>query len=105
MKSEVVKKTQQIVLEGQLSAKILAKEIGKPYSTLLREINPFDMQAKLGVETLLDIMRVTQNVDPLRIMAEALGYELVGVCAPSARPEPVKLRRREAVEQRQPVFN
>lgn len=80
MKGEITKLTQQIVLEGDKPAKEVAEAIGKPYSTLLRELNPFDGQAKLGVETLVDIMRVTQNVEPLKIMAEALGFELVGVC-------------------------
>jgi hypothetical protein len=82
MKGDITKLTQRIVLEGNKQAKDIAAAIGKPYSTLLRELNPFDGQAKLGVETLVEIMRVTQNVEPLKLMAEALGYELVGVCAP-----------------------
>lgn len=69
MKGDITKLTQQIVLEGKKQAKDIAEAIGKPYSTLLREFNPFDGQAKLGVET-------------LKLMAESLGYELVGVCAP-----------------------
>lgn len=89
MKGDITKLTQQIVLEGKKQAKDIATAIGKPYSTLLRELNPFDGQAKLGVETLLEIMRVTQNVEPLKLMAESLGYELVGVCAPRRKPSRV----------------
>jgi hypothetical protein len=87
MKGDITKLTQQIVLEGRKPAKDIAEAIGKPYSTLLRELNPFDGQAKLGVETLLEIMRVTQNVEPLKLMAESLGFELVGVCAPRAKAD------------------
>ncbi|GEM_PF-386794 len=83
MKGEIIRQAQQAVLEGGKPARAVAEAIGKPYSTLLRELNPFDAQAKLGAETLLEIMRVTDNVDPLRTMAKALGFELVGVCLPA----------------------
>ena len=76
MKS-VTKTTQNIILEGSMQAKVVAEQIGKPYSTLLREINPFDMNAKLGAETLLEIMRVTRNLAPLEFMARELGYNIV----------------------------
>ncbi len=72
----VIKVVQDAVLEGPLPAKVVAQEIGKPYSTLLRELNPFDENAKLGVETLIKIMKVTRSVEPLRFMAEELGYVL-----------------------------
>lgn len=66
-----------IVLNSPVPAKALAKEIGKPYSTLLREVNPYDTGAKLGVETLLDIMKRTGSVAPLEFMAQQFGYALV----------------------------
>lgn len=65
-----------VVLEDMKPARKVAEEIGKPYSTLLREVNPYDQSAKLGVETLLDIMQCTGNVTPLEYMAEQLGYHL-----------------------------
>ena len=68
---------QETILEGKKPAKVVSEEIGKPYSTMLREANPFDTTAKVGVETLMDIMRVTNNPAPLRYMAELMGYELV----------------------------
>ena len=40
------------------------------------EVNPFDDGAKLGAETLVDIMRVTGNIQPLEHIAEQFGYEL-----------------------------
>ena len=54
-----------------------AKSIGKPYSTLLREVNPYDTGAKLGAETLLQIMTQTGDLKPLEFMASSLGYEPV----------------------------
>ncbi|GFM37014.1 hypothetical protein DSM19430T_16980 [Desulfovibrio psychrotolerans] len=66
-----------IVLNSPVPAKALAKEIGKPYSTLLREVNPYDTGAKLGVETLLDIMKRTGSVAPLEFIAQQFGYMLV----------------------------
>lgn len=49
---------------------------GKPYSTLLREVNPYDTGAKLGAETLMHIMKTTGNVTPLEKMALEMGYRL-----------------------------
>ena len=55
----------------------IARAIGKPYSTLMREVNPYDTGAKLGADTLLQIMLVTGDVQPLEFMAEKLGCKLV----------------------------
>lgn len=77
MLQSVTKIVQTMVLDGQIPVKKLAERVNKPYATLLRELNPYDSGAKLGVETLVDIMRVTQNTDPLRHMADELGYTLV----------------------------
>lgn len=65
-----------VVLEDLKPARQVAEEIGKPYSTLLREVNPYDQSAKLGIDTLLEIMQCTGNVTPLEYMAEQLGYHL-----------------------------
>ena len=72
----ITKVTQDIVLEGTKPAKEVAQSIGKPYSTLLREINPFDNNAKLGATTLMDILRTTKETKPLEYMAESIGYTL-----------------------------
>ena len=68
--------TQKVVLEGDKSAKEVAQTIGKPYSTLLREINPFDKNAKLGVDTLMAILITTNEVEPLEYIAKSIGYTL-----------------------------
>ncbi len=72
----ITKVTQDIVLEGNKPAKEVAQTIGKPYSTLLREINPFDNNAKLGAGTLMDILKATNEVKPLEYIAQSIGYTL-----------------------------
>lgn len=76
MYSAVVKKVHESVLNGRLSARDLAHAVGKKYSTLLREVNPYDTRAKLGVETFMDILRTTGDISPLEEMARELGYSL-----------------------------
>lgn len=72
----ITKVTQDVVLEGNKPAKEVAQNIGKPYSTLLREINPFDDNAKLGAETLMEILKATNEVKPLEYIAQSIGYKL-----------------------------
>jgi hypothetical protein len=77
MVSELSNLIHNLVLDNQVPAKDLAKAIGKPYSTLLREVNPYDAGAKLGAETLLQIMLQTGDSKPLEYMAGKMGYALV----------------------------
>ena len=77
MVSELSTLIHNLVLDNPVPAKDLAKAIGKPYSTLLREVNPYDAGAKLGAETLLQIMMQTGDVKPLEFMANKLGYTLM----------------------------
>ncbi len=72
MSANLISAVHDLVLESGLGAKNIAAAVGKPYSTLLREVNPFDD----GAETLVDIMRVTGNIQPLEHIAEQFGYEL-----------------------------
>lgn len=76
MKS-VTKVVQEMLMNSNQPLKAIAFQVSKPYSTLLRELNPYDKGAKLGVETLLDLMRVTQNYQPLHYMAQEMGFTLV----------------------------
>ncbi len=76
-KKTLTRLVREMVLESEHSAKQVAKQIGKPYSTLLRELNLFDNGAKLGAETLLEIMKVTGDMQPLEFMARELGFGLV----------------------------
>ena len=43
----------------------------------MREINPYDKGAKLGVETFMAIIETTGDTTPLKVMAHELGYELI----------------------------
>ncbi len=68
---------QKVVFQSAYSATEIARKLKKPYSTLMRECNPNDRGAKLGAVTLFEIMDFTRNVEPLRYMARAMGYELI----------------------------
>jgi len=59
--------------------KVIAEELGKPYSTLMRELDPEDRRAKLGVEMLLPLMQACNSALPLRYLAEAMEYRIVSV--------------------------
>lgn len=72
----VTKVVQDCILDSGIQAKVVAEKIKKPYSTLMREINPFDVSAKLGAETLLEIMKVTHDIRPLKFMASEMGFSL-----------------------------
>ena len=42
MSANLISAVHDLVLESGLGAKNIAAAVGKPYSTLLREVNPFD---------------------------------------------------------------
>lgn len=72
MSQKVEKSIQDLVMNGPVSLEKLAERLGKTPKTLAREVNPEDKKAKLGAETLVEIMRITGAVEPLRLMAEEL---------------------------------
>lgn len=78
-KNKVVKAVHELVTQGKMPAKSVAIAIGKPYSTLLRETNPLDPGAKLGVETFMAIIETTGDSTPLNVMVRELGYRLAPV--------------------------
>jgi len=97
----LTKKMQDVVLEGRISAKDVCHEIKKPYSTLLRELNPFDNHAKLGAETMFEIVKATHNIAILEFMARELGYTLMpmdslDIPRPHKGPKTSKRVRRQA---------
>lgn len=77
MSPEFARLVHTAVLESAVPAKELARKVGKPYSTLLREINPYDQGAKLGVETFVQLMKFTGDIAPVHYIARELGLELV----------------------------
>ena len=76
MHEQLIKEIQKMVRDGEVPAKSVAEAVGKPYSTLLREINPMDSGAKLGVETFMDIIRATGDATPLERLVQELGFRL-----------------------------
>lgn len=49
------------------------------HQILMREINPDDLDAKLGIETFMVIIDTTGDSVPLNVMVQKLGYRLVPV--------------------------
>lgn len=76
MLEKIEKAIQQLVVNGPVSVEELAKILGKSPKTLLREVNPDDKKAKLGAETLVEIMRITGGIEPLKLMAEELDFTI-----------------------------
>lgn len=76
MKNELNKIIQASVIKSNATARGIAEGIGKPYATLMREINPYDHNAKVSAGTLLDIMIRTGDHSPLQFMANILGMKL-----------------------------
>ena len=77
MAINLTKEMQDLILEGAVPAKAVAQEIGKPYPTLMREVNIYDNGAKLGVDTFVEILQATRCTDPLRKLANEMGFDLV----------------------------
>ncbi len=76
--AELTRIIQESVLQNaSKTSHDIAKEIDKPYPTLMREIHPEDMGAKVGVNDLLPLMRVTGSIAPLTYLASSMGYVLV----------------------------
>lgn len=55
----------------------IAAGMGKPYGTLMREISPTDLRAKLGVDDLALFCRAAADIAPLRLLADMLDHDVV----------------------------
>ena len=77
---------ESMIDEGEKPIKAIAAEIGKPYPTLKRELNPADDGAKLGADALLGIMASCGSIAPLEWLADRLG----NVVKPKEWAEPDK---------------
>ena len=75
--NEFNKIVQELVRDCQIPIRELAESLGKPYSTLMREVNPYDKGAKLGAETCSELMLLTKNTSLLEYVAKRLGFTLV----------------------------
>lgn len=86
MSESLLEVVAQTVFEGEKPAKAVAEEIGKPYRTLMRELNDADDLAKLGADMLIPIMRSTGSIAPLQYLAHRMGYRI----SPITDREPTK---------------
>ncbi|BDQ36328.1 transcriptional regulator [Pseudodesulfovibrio nedwellii] len=68
---------ESMIDESGKPRKQIAADIGKPYTTLMRELNQDDPLAKFGVMDLIPIMRACDGVQPLELLAARFGYRLV----------------------------
>lgn len=79
MDDDVQRLILEMVQNSHIPIKTLAENVGKPYSTLMREIDPGDRGAKLGVELLLPLMKACNSIAPLCHMASAMGYRVASM--------------------------
>lgn len=61
--------------------KAIAEEMGKPYTTLMRELNPADDGAKFGVLDLVRMLSVCGGIQPLQHLAARCGCRVVCIDA------------------------
>lgn len=62
-----------LVLDSEVGAKMLSREIGKKYQTFMRELNPYDRLAKLGVGDLVLMLRVTRDPEIIDLILDEAG--------------------------------
>ena len=79
---------QGVVMRERGDCKIVAAQMGRPYKLMLREINPNDHGAKFGVDDLIPLCRAARSVEPVRVIADQLGHDLVPRALPSGEPLP-----------------
>ncbi|GFK96144.1 hypothetical protein NNJEOMEG_04024 [Fundidesulfovibrio magnetotacticus] len=77
MNRDIVTLLYDMARQSPKSIKSISEEVGKPYSTLMRELDPADKGAKLGVELLLPLMQSCDSIAPLRYLADRMGYRVV----------------------------
>jgi hypothetical protein len=65
------------VFNSGVPAKTVAQDLGKAYSTLLRELNPDDESCKIGADLIGPLMLACKDISPLRHLAALVGFGLV----------------------------
>jgi hypothetical protein len=90
--SDVYEILEDMVDRSGKNRREVAEDLGREYSTLRRELNPFDQGAKIGVELLIPLMRSTGRTDILQYLAERMGYRLERIdCQPDKPTVPEEL--------------
>ena len=68
---------QDVVIGDPANLQKTAQMTGKKCAALIREADPKNRRAKLGIETLMVVMEISRDVRPLVYMARQMGLELV----------------------------
>ncbi|OLN30127.1 hypothetical protein DVDV_0729 [Desulfovibrio sp. DV] len=79
MRSSITEVIREMVQGSGKPAKALARELDKPYSTFMRELQSSDRNAKFGVEMLLPLMQACASIMPLRYLASRMGCRVVSL--------------------------
>jgi hypothetical protein len=79
MPKTILSAIREMVRTSGKPAKALAKEIGRPYSSFMRELSQTDRGAKFGVELLLPLMQACDSILPLRFLAAHLDCRVVSL--------------------------
>jgi hypothetical protein len=77
--SNFIEVTAEMVMRSDEGAKMIAERVGKPYATLMRELNDADEGAKLGANLIIPLMSACDCTDPLNYLARQTGYRLVSM--------------------------
>ncbi|MGL4722561.1 MAG: hypothetical protein ACRCV3_04635 [Desulfovibrionaceae bacterium] len=59
------------------NAKDVASKLSVNYATLMRELNIYDNNAKLGIERFLHIINILEDTAPLEYIVNLFGFKLV----------------------------
>lgn len=76
MHNEFIRIVHETGLENPLGTKQVTQVVGKPYTPVPREINPLDTGAKLGAETLMQLMNANNEQAPVHHEAAQKGYPI-----------------------------
>lgn len=79
MSTTIYEVIREMIEQSRMPIKELAARLGKPYPTLVRELNEEDQGAKLGAELLLPLMQACDSVMPLRFLASRMGHRVVSM--------------------------
>lgn len=88
MQSSITRICHSLATEEMGKARQVAQAMGRPYGTLMRELSPSDAGAKMGIDSLVPFCRVVHSVEPVRVIADQLGHDLVPRVLPSGEPLP-----------------
>lgn len=76
-RQEFTKLIDNILKKSSVDNKKIAAKLNIPYSTLMRECNPWDTGAKLDVVTAFKVMDACGDFSPLKELASEYGLQII----------------------------